>query len=132
MVIITYISCEIMFHTNGINSPYEVWKKLKSMFDQVKESHVMQIEKALISLDTHSFERIEDYLDRIKELQIKFGEWGKGFPKKNGKLIELVLMNLWTPYDVLWSLFHTNWLSHKEEGKEYSFDMFCHLLIRDE
>lgn len=39
-------------------------------------------------------------------------------------------MNLSTPYDVFFSLFHTIWRSGKEDGKDYFFDMFCDLLIR--
>ena len=51
----------------------------------------MKIEKELISLDPHSFERIEDYLARFKEMQLKLGKCGKDLPKKDGKLIELVI-----------------------------------------
>jgi len=47
----------------------------------------MQLEKELISLDSLSFERIEDYLTCIKELQLILGECGNDFTKKNGKLI---------------------------------------------
>ena len=68
----------------------------------------------------------------MKELQLKLGECGKGFPKKDGQLIELVLMNLRTPYDVFYSSFRANWRSHKEDGKDYSLDVFCDLLIRDQ
>jgi len=67
-VITTYISREICFHTSRIDGPHEFWNKLKVMFDKVVESHVTRIEKELISLDPHSFERIEYYLARIKEL----------------------------------------------------------------
>ena len=44
----------------------------------------MQIEKELVYLDPYSFERIEDYLAHLKELQQKLGECWKGFPKKDG------------------------------------------------
>jgi hypothetical protein len=40
-VIMTYISREIRFHINGIDFPHQVWKKMKSLFDQVDESHAM-------------------------------------------------------------------------------------------
>ena len=40
-------------------------------------------------------------------------------------------MNLITPYDVLCSYFHTNWRSCKEDGKDYTFDVFGDLLIKD-
>jgi hypothetical protein len=69
----------------------------------------MQLEKELISLDPHSFHIIEDYLAPVKELQLKLGECGKNYEKKYGKLIELVLMNLRSPFDLFISTFHTNW-----------------------
>ena len=59
----------------------------------------MKIENELIYLDPHPFERIENYLACVKELQLKLDECGKDFLKKDGQLIELVLMNLKTPYD---------------------------------
>ena len=68
----------------------------------------------------------------IKELQLKLCECGKGFPKKDRQIIELVLMNLWIQYNMLCLLFQTNWQSHKEHGKDYSFDVICDLLIRDQ
>lgn len=92
----------------------------------------MQLEKELISLYPHSFERIEDYLALLKELWLKLGECGKGFPNKDRKLIKLVLMNLQMPHDVFCSSFHTNWRSRKEDGKDYFFDVFCDLWIRDQ
>lgn len=122
--ITTYISREIWFHTNGIDCPHAIQKKLKSLFNKVDEIRVMQLEKELIALDPHSFEKIEDYLAHLKELQQKLGKCGKGFPKKDGQLIELVLMNLRTPYYVLCSSLCTNWQSRKEDGKDYSVDVF--------
>jgi hypothetical protein len=64
----TYISPDIWFHLNGIDCPHQVWKKLKLLFNRVNEIHIMQLEKELISLDPHSFDRIEDYLVCSKEL----------------------------------------------------------------
>ena len=79
------------------------------MFDKVDKTWVMQIEKELISLIPHSFERIEEYMAHIKKVQLKLDEWWKGFPTKDGNLIKLVLMNLQMPYDVFFLSFHTNW-----------------------
>lgn len=41
-------------------------------------------------------------------------------------------MNLRTPYDVLCSSFRTNWRSCKKDGKDYTFDVLCDLLIKDQ
>jgi hypothetical protein len=93
-VIKTYISREIQFHLSGIDFPHQVCRKLKSLFDRFDEIHTIQLEKQLISLDPHSFEKIEDYLACFKELQLKLGECGTNYQNKDGKLIKLVLMNL--------------------------------------
>ena len=67
-IITTYISWDIHFHISGIEFPHWFWNKLKSLLDRVDESHFMQLEKELISLDPHSFDKIEDYLAHVKEL----------------------------------------------------------------
>jgi hypothetical protein len=59
-------------------------------------------------------------------------ECGKKYQKKDGKLIELVLMNLTTPFDVFVSAFRTNWKAHNEDGKYYTFESFCGILIIDQ
>ena len=75
---------------------------------------------------------MEDYFAFIKEIQLKLGEGGRIFPNKDGHLIELVLMNLRTLCDVLCSSFHANWMSHKEDFKDFTFDTLCDLLIKDQ
>ena len=54
----TYILSEIHFQTSGINYHHAVLNKIKSFFNKVNEIQVMQIEKYLISLEVHSFERL--------------------------------------------------------------------------
>ena len=41
-------------------------------------------------------------------------------------------MNMRTPYDVFYYAFHTNLRSRKEYNKDYSFNLFCDLLIKDQ
>jgi hypothetical protein len=74
---------------------------------------------------------MEDYLVHVKELQLKLGECGKNYQKKDGQLIEMVLMNLRTRFDVFVLTFHANWKTHKEDGNDYIFEAFCGLLITD-
>jgi hypothetical protein len=92
----------------------------------------MQLEKELISLDPHSFQRMEDYLVCVKKLQLKLGDCGKNYQRKVGKLIDLVLMKLKTPFDVVVLNFRTKWKSHKEDGNDYTFEYFCGILITDQ
>jgi hypothetical protein len=39
-------------------------------------------------------------------------------------------MNLKTLYDVLCLTFCASWTSRKDDGKDYTFDSFCGLLIK--
>jgi len=87
------------------------------------------MEKKLFSLNPLSFERIKGYLFRMKEIQLKLGECGKEFPKNDDKLIDLILMNLKTLYDVFCSTFHVSWDSIKMDGKDYIIDFLCGFLI---
>ena len=48
------------------------------------------------------------------------------------KLINMDLMILKTPYDVLCSSFHSNWISHKQYGKDFTFHILCDSLIKDQ
>lgn len=63
----------------------------------------------------------------MKELQFNLGECGKDLPKKDDQLIELILTNLKTPYDVLCSIFRASQASKKEDSKDYTFNYFCGL-----
>jgi hypothetical protein len=67
-VIITYNSWKIRFHLSGIDCPHYVWNNMKSFFNRVNKIHVMELEKELISLNPHSFDKMEDYLSCVKEL----------------------------------------------------------------
>ena len=73
---------------------------------------------------------IKSRLDHTKDLHLKMGKCGKDFSKKDGLLINLVLINFKTPYDVLCSSFRVNWMSHKHDGKDFTFYSSCDLLIK--
>jgi hypothetical protein len=67
-VITTYNSWKIQFHLNGIYCPHYVWNNMKSLFNRVDKIHVMELKKYLISLNPHSFDKMEDYLSCLKQL----------------------------------------------------------------
>jgi hypothetical protein len=44
----------------------------------------------------------------------------------------MVLVNLRKTFKVFSSTFYKNWQVDKEDGKDYTFDAFCDLLINDQ
>jgi hypothetical protein len=60
------------------------------------------------------------------------GECGNNYKKKDGQLIDLVMINLRTPFDMFGLTFRTNWKTCKEDGKNYNFEAFYGILIIDQ
>jgi hypothetical protein len=67
---------------------------------------------------------MEDYLACVKELQLKLGECGNTYLKKDGQIINMDLMNSRTPFDVFMLTFCIIWKAHKEYCKDYTFESF--------
>jgi len=78
-VIMNYISQNIWFHLYGIDLPHQLWRKMKLLFHWVNISHVMQLVKQLISLDPHSFDRMEEYLACVNKIHMQFGKCGNNY-----------------------------------------------------
>ena len=62
------ISPEILFHTDGLTTPNEVWTKLESLFGNQDELRGYQLENELISLSPSSFNTIEEFFTMFKSL----------------------------------------------------------------
>jgi hypothetical protein len=77
------------------------------------------LDKDLIFLDPHSFDKKEDYSAHVKEIHLKLAECGNKYQKKDGKLIKMVLMNFIIPFDMFMSTLHTNWKEHKDYAFEF-------------
>ena len=58
------------------------------------------------------------------------GEYGNGFLNKDDQLVEIILMNLETTYDIFYLGSHTSWNYIKEDGDYYTFDSLFGLIIR--
>jgi hypothetical protein len=92
----------------------------------------MQLVKELISLDHHSFDRMEEYLACVNEIHMQLGKCGNNYQKKDGKHINLVLKNLRTTFDMSISTIFINSQERKEGCKDYNFEHFCGLLITNQ
>ena len=62
------ISRDLLFHLDGLTSPNEVWEKLTDIFGKTDEMRGHQIKNELISLSPNSFESLQLYFSKFKEL----------------------------------------------------------------
>jgi hypothetical protein len=89
----------------------------------------MKWEKELIFVDSHSFERMEDYIVSVKCIQLKLRKYGEYYNKKDEKVIGMVLINSRTPFEVSISTFHTNWNAHKKVVRTTPLNFFVKFLL---
>ena len=57
----THISCDLLFHLEGLRNPKEAWDKLKYLFGKQDELRGHILENELISLYPNSFGSIQQF-----------------------------------------------------------------------
>ena len=103
------ISRDLLFHLNGLTSPNEVWENLVDIFGKTYEMRGHQIENELISLSPNSFESLQLYLSKFKELVLQLKQCG--LEKKDDQLVLAILSKLGPGYLVFVSTFYATKLT---------------------
>ena len=90
------ISRDLLFHIDGLTSPNEVWEKLVDLFVKIDEMRGHQITNELISLSPNSFESLQLYFSKFKELVLQLKQCG--IEKKDDQLVLAILSKLGPNY----------------------------------
>ena len=75
------ISLDLIFHLSGLNTPKEIWDKLKTLYGKQDDLRVYQLENELMSLQPSNFETLNEFFTKFKHIvlllkQCKSGEGG--------------------------------------------------------
>ena len=70
------ISKDLLFHLDGLTSPNEVWETIIEIFGKTYEMRGHQIENELISLSPNSFESLQHYFSKFKDLVFQLKQCG--------------------------------------------------------
>ena len=65
------ISRDLLFHLDGLSSPYEVWDNIETLFGKKYEMRGHQIKNKLISLSPSSFESLQVDFSMFKALVLQ-------------------------------------------------------------
>ena len=120
------ISQDLLFHLEGLWNPKEAWDKLKYLFGKQDELRGHRLENELITLQSSSFESIQQFFTKYKSLVLQCKQCG--LERKDEYLVLLVLRKIGYGYYVFVSTFHSrrasipNWNMH-------SIDAFAESLI---
>ena len=61
-------SLDILFHLDGLTTPYQVWTKLESLFGFQDEIRAHQLENELFSFSPSGFDSIEVFFTKFNSL----------------------------------------------------------------
>ena len=76
-------------HLEGINTPHVTWKQLEQLFGKTYEVCGHQLENKLISLNPNNFDTIQDFITKVKSLQLQLKD--SNINKNDEQLILLAL-----------------------------------------
>ena len=65
------ISKDLIFHILRLKTPKEIWDHLSTLFDKQYYLWIYQLEKELISLNSGSFESMNDFFTKFKHLLLQ-------------------------------------------------------------
>jgi hypothetical protein len=128
-----FISPDLRFHLDGVDSPVKAWEKLNKNFGIKNEIRAFQLENELLTLDPSTFPFIEDYLSKFKTLRLLLE--GCNVSKEEDPLIYGILTKLPPAYSVFVSTFHSTKEALLNAGQQYktpSLDTFCNSLVREQ
>ncbi|XP_059066095.1 uncharacterized protein LOC131857473 [Cryptomeria japonica] len=128
--ICSLVSFDLQFHLESCKTPKEAWYTLENLYGKTDKIRGYQIDNDLMNLDPKSFNNIQDYISKIKQLRIQLTDCK--ITKEDLQLILNVLSKLGQEYSVFISGFHTNRISMGTAYVQPTFDAFSDLLIQEE
>ena len=90
------ISKGLLFHLDGLTSPYEIWEKIQALFRKTNKMRGYQLENELIVLSPSSFESLQVYFSKFKSLVLQLKQCG--IDKEDEQLILVILSKLGHDY----------------------------------
>lgn len=100
-----HISDDLLFHADGLKSPYDLWIKLRSLFGKQDELRGYILENELVSLQPSNFESIQDFFSKFQNLVLHCKQCG--ITKSDEQLILSILSKLGSQFSVFVSTFHS-------------------------
>jgi hypothetical protein len=105
--ICSLISPNILFHISSCKTPNESWTTLEGIFGKHDEMRGHMLEVEILTLDPKSFDNIQDFFTKFKDLLSQLKACGVNKSKEEKQMVLKILSNLGPEFSVFISTFHT-------------------------
>jgi hypothetical protein len=129
--ICSLISPDLLFHISSCKTPNEAWKILEGHFGKHDEMRGHMLEVYLLTLDPKSFDNIQDFFTKFKDLlsQLKACEVDKSVKEK--QMVLTILSKIGPEFSVFVSTFHTVIFASGATWKMPSLEDFIESLTQE-
>jgi hypothetical protein len=105
--ICSLVSPDLLFHISSCKTPNEAWTILEGLFGKPDEMRGHMLEVELLTLDPKSFENIQDFFTKFKDLLSQLKACGVDKSKEEKQMVLTILSKLGPEFSVFVSTFHT-------------------------
>jgi hypothetical protein len=106
-IIFSFISLDLLFHISSCKTPNEAWTILEGIFGKHDEMRGHMLEVELLTLDPKSFENIQYFFTKFKDLLSQLKACGVDKSKEEKQMVLTILSKIGPKFSVFVSTFHT-------------------------
>jgi hypothetical protein len=105
--ICSLISPDLLFHISSYKTPNEAWTILEGLFGKHDDMRGHMLEVELLTLDQKSFENIQDFFTKFKDLLSQLKACGVDKLKEEKQMVLTILSKLGPELSLFISTFHS-------------------------
>jgi hypothetical protein len=130
--ICSLISPDLLFHISSCKTPNEAWTILEGLFGKQDEMRGHMLEVELLTLDPKSFENIQDFFAKFKDLLLQLKSCRVDKSKGEKQMVLTILSKLGLEFSLFVSTFHTVRFASGSTWKMPSLEDFIEYLTQEQ
>jgi hypothetical protein len=129
--ICSLISSELLFHISSYKTPNEAWTTMEGIFRKWDNMRGHMIKVELLTLDPKTFNNIQDFFTKYKDLLSRLKACGVDKSKEEKQMVLTILSKLGLEYSVFLSTFHSARFSSGSTWTVASLEAFIESLTQE-
>jgi hypothetical protein len=105
--ICSLIPPKLLFHVSSYKTPNEAWTTMEGIFGKHEEMRGHMIEVELLTLDPKTFDNIQDFFTKYKDLLSELKACGVDKYKEEKQMVLTILSKVGLEYSVIVSTFYS-------------------------
>jgi hypothetical protein len=130
--ICSLISPDLLFHISSCKTPNEAWTTLEGLFGKQDEMRGHMLEVEFLTLDPKSFDNIQDFFTKFKDLLSQLKACGVDKSKEEKQMVLTILSKLGPEFSVFVSTFHSVRFTSRATWKMPSLEDFIESLTQEQ